>query len=237
VTNTRHLKRYATPKSWPITKKSYTWAPKLRPGPHRKQTALPLVLVLRDVLGLVSNTKEAKRVLQQGKVFIDGIIRKDHRFAVGLFDVITIPDIKKSWLVSLDYKGRLEIREVKNKGQKLVKITGKTTISGDKTQLHFHDGTNMLNDDNYPTKGSLILKVPQRKVIEHLPFEEGSLAFITGGSHVSEQGHIREIRVQKSSRPNIVVIENSDGNRFETVEHYVYVIGKDKPAIQMGTEK
>jgi len=237
VTNTGHLKRYSAPRSWPITRKSETWAPKMRPGPHNKNTAMPLVVVLRDVLGLVDNNKEAKLVLQKGKVLVDGVIRRDHRFAVGIFDIVSIPDLKKSWLVTLDYHGKLVLREVKESKQKLVKITGKSTITGGRTQLHFHDGTNVINEDKYPTKGSLLLNVPERKVVEHLPFETGALIMISGGSHVSEQGYIREIRVQKSSRPNIILIEDGDGNKFETIENYVFVIGRDKPAVQLGVEK
>ncbi len=201
------------------------------------ETAMPLVLVLRDVLSLVDNTKEVKRVLHEGKVLIDGVLRRDHRFAVGIFDIVTIPDINKSWIVMLDHRGKLVLREIKKGDNKIVKIIGKTTVKGGKTQLHFHDGTNMISSEKYATKGSLILKIPDRKVVEHLPFEVGAFVLVIGGSHVSEQGKIAETRIQKSSQRNIVVIENGEGNKFETVENYVYVIGRDKPVIDLGATK
>jgi len=237
VTQTRHMKRYAAPKSWPVSRKEETWVPKMRPGPHNEETAMPLVLVLREVLGMVDNTKEAKRVLHQGKVLVDGVVRHDHRFPVGVFDVVSIPEMKGNWRVMLDSRGKLVLREVKGGAQKLVKITGKTTVRGGRTQLHFHDGTNLFTDEKYPTRGSLVLDLPDRKVASHLPFGPGALAMIIGGGHAGEQGRIREVRVQRSSRPNAVVLEGADGEPFETVEHYVYVIGKDQPAVDLGVEK
>ena len=87
----KHQKRISVPKSWQISKKSRKWITSTRPGPHSKDQSVPLAVVLRDMLGIVDNRAEAKRVLSEGKVLVDGVVRKDVRFPVGIMDIITIP--------------------------------------------------------------------------------------------------------------------------------------------------
>ena len=46
----KHLKRYKAPKSWPIHPKEDTWTVKPSAGSHSIENAIPLTLVIRDVL-------------------------------------------------------------------------------------------------------------------------------------------------------------------------------------------
>ena len=64
------------------------------------------------MLGIVDTRAEAKRVLSEGKILVDGVIRKDLRFPVGLLDVITIPLENVAYRVLLDSKGRLELHKL-----------------------------------------------------------------------------------------------------------------------------
>src|SRR5437773_10685477 len=84
----RQLKREPAPGFWPIKRKERTWAPNTRPGPHSREKSIPLVIVIREILGYASTAKEATRIISTGKVKIDGVVRRDHRFAVGLRDVL-----------------------------------------------------------------------------------------------------------------------------------------------------
>ena len=49
----RQLKREPSPGFWPIHRKEYTWAPRTRPGPHPREKSLPLVVIVRESLGLL----------------------------------------------------------------------------------------------------------------------------------------------------------------------------------------
>jgi len=69
-------------------------------------------------------------------------------------------------------------------------------------------------------------------VVDVIKREPGSLAMIIGGSHTGQVGKIKEIQIIKSSRPNRIII--SGDNEFETVVDYVYMIGRDAPAVDMG---
>lgn len=230
-----HQKRLSIPKSWKAGKKGYKWVSTTRPGPHSQARSLPLGIIIRDILKLVDNSREGKRVLSEGKVLVDGIPRKDLRFPVGLFDVISLPLSNESYRMLQDEKGRLTLYKLNEANvNKLCRINNKTTLKGGKVQLNLNDGTNILGSNEYGTKDSLILSVPDKQVVKHLEFKVGNLAMVVGGLHSGEIGKIKEIREVKSSRHNTVTI--SGDTDFETIEDYVFVIGEDKPEIRLGGE-
>ena len=231
----KHLKRFKAPKTWPIHKKEETWTTKTSAGPHALDNSIPLVMVLRDILGVAANAREAKIILNNGDVLVDGKARKDHRFPVGFMDVISIPKINKYYRLLPDYKGRLVLHEIEEKDStfKLVSIEDKTTIKGGKTQLNLHDGRNViLEEDDYKTSDVLLLEVPEQNISDCIKYEVGSLALIIGGKHTGEIGKIDEINITKSSKSNTVLIETEEGS-FLTLAKYVFVIGTDKPVISL----
>lgn len=231
----KHQKRISAPKSWQISKKSNKWITSTRPGPHSKEQSIPLTVVLRDLLGLVDNRAEAKTILSEGKVLVDGVVRKDLKFPVGLFDVINIPLNNVSYVVLLDRKGRLILKELEGTVEnKLCRIDDKTTIKSGAIQLNLSDGTNILGSNDYKTKDSVILSVPSKDIVKHIEYKVGNLAMIIGGKHTGEVGTIKEINKVKSSQNNTVTI--SGDYDFETIEDYVVVIGETEPEIEIGGE-
>ncbi|MEL4305121.1 30S ribosomal protein S4e [Methanococcoides sp. LMO-2] len=231
----KHQKRISVPNSWQISKKSNKWITSTRPGPHNRLQSLPLAVVLRDMLGVVDNRAEAKRVLSEGNVLVDGIARKDLRFPIGLMDVISIPLNNTEYLVLLDGKGRLVLNKLEGMGaNKLCRIENKTVIKGGNIQLNLNDGTNFNGSNDYNTKDSIILSLPEKDVVKHIKYEVGNLAMIVGGSHSGEIGTIKEINKVKSSKYNTVTI--SGETEFETIENYVFVVGEKEPEISLGGE-
>ncbi len=109
MTGSNHLKRVAAPRTWPITRKTSKWVVKPTPGAHSEERGMPLVVVLRDLLHLADRSKEIKQILQEGKVLVDGRIRKDHRFIVGMFDTVSIPAINASYRVMIGDNGRFKL--------------------------------------------------------------------------------------------------------------------------------
>ena len=80
----KHLKRYKAPKTWPIHPKEKTWTVKPAAGPHAIEDSLSLLVVVRDILGIADNAREAKRIINSGNVLIDGRVKKDYKYPVGL---------------------------------------------------------------------------------------------------------------------------------------------------------
>src|SRR5580693_8409872 len=87
---TFRLKRGAAPRSWTIPRKGTKWVKRPAPGPHAQDAAIPILLVLRDVRKLVSSAREARILLRQGSVRVDGRVVKDLAWGVGLFDTISL---------------------------------------------------------------------------------------------------------------------------------------------------
>ena len=57
------------------------------------------------MLGVAQTRKEGKLILAQGKVLVDGKIRKQDESPVGLMDVISLPDMNKYYRVMPSHKG------------------------------------------------------------------------------------------------------------------------------------
>jgi small subunit ribosomal protein S4e len=231
----KHLKRFKSPKHWPIHPKEDTWTVKPSAGPHAIEDSLPLLIVIRDILGLADNSREAKRIINNGEILVDGLVRKDYKFPVGFMDVVQIPKNEGIFRVLPDEKGRLILHPIKEENAefKLCGISNKTTIKGGKTQLNLHDARNIIVEDQFNAGDVIILKIPEQEVIDTISFEEGTIGLVTGGKHIGEIGEIKEINITKSSMPNTVVIETEDKKTFLTLKDYVFVIGKEEPAISL----
>jgi small subunit ribosomal protein S4e len=237
------LKRKPAPKFWPIHKKEYTWVVKPTPGPHSFENCMPLAIVLRDVLGLAETRKEAKIMVSQGRVCVDGLVRRKDDFPVGLMDVISMPDIAKNFRVSPTYKG-LALSPISGEEAKfkLCRVEGKTVVKTGHVQLHLHDGSNILvkvtdpktpQEDVYKTLDTVRISVPERRILEHIKMKEKDFAFITGGKNVGRHGRIVEIEkaAGKKRRNALVTVEDERGNRYQTILDFVFAMGETQPLV------
>jgi small subunit ribosomal protein S4e len=230
-----HRKRITAPKSWAIPRKEFKWVVKPSPGPHSQESSLPLAVVLRDVLKFAHNMREVKKILSEGHIYVDGIVRKNYKFPVGLFDVVSIPSIEKHYRVLYDKRGVLRLVETERPDVKLCKIRNKTVVKGGKIQLNLHDGANIFADNSYSTKDSILISLPDKKILDHVEYKEGNLAIVIGGKHIGVLGKIKEIKIIRGPQPNRVII-SANGEEFETIEDYVFVVGRDEPLIEVIAE-
>jgi small subunit ribosomal protein S4e len=190
-------------------------------------------MVIRDMLKLVDNAREAKRALYEGKVLVDGKVQKDYKLPVGIFDVISVPLSNQQYRVLKDEKGMFYLSLLEAGAvRKLARIENKTVIKGKKQQLNLSDGSNKLVEGEFKVGDSLILSLPEKNIEERIGFEVGNLAMVVGGKHTGQTGKIKEIITVKSSQPNRVIISGDE--EFETIKDYVYMIGKDQPVIKLG---
>ena len=231
----KHLKRYKAPKTWPIHPKEETWTVKPSAGPHAIEDCLSLMVVVRDILGIADNSREAKRIINSGDNVINGRAKKDYKFPIGFMDIISIPKTNETYRVLLDNKRRLTLKPILNDETdvKLSKIVNKTTIKGGQTQLNLHDGRNLLTEEDYKVGDVLSLKMPEQEVQKAYKFEEGATVLVTGGKHTGEIGKVSEIIINQSSNPNTVIIENSKKENFRTLKDYAFVIGENEPSIEL----
>ena len=225
-----HMKRLTMPRSWPLPRKSSVWIQKPNPCGHPLDLCMPMGVILRDVLGVAQNRREAKKILHSKLVKVDGAIETDIGRGVGLMDVLTVGDV--SYKCVLDTNGKLRYRTIpaKEASTKICRVMGKTTIKGAKTQVHLHDGRNLLFNENpeYKTGDSLVISLPDQEVKSYHKFEEGSIAYLTGGNHIGELATVRGQDIKRSSKANEVQFDD-----FGTISDYVFIIS-DESDIPMG---
>ena len=225
-----HMKRLTMPRSWPLPRKSSVWIQKPNPCGHPLDLCMPMGVILRDVLGVAQNRREAKKILHSKLVKVDGAIETDIGRGVGLMDVLTVGDV--SYKCVLDTNGKLRYRTIpaKEASTKICRVMGKTTIKGAKTQVHLHDGRNLLFNENpeYKTGDSLVISLPDQEVKSYHKFEEGSIAYLTGGNHIGELATIRGQDIKRSSKANEVQFDD-----FGTISDYVFIISSESD-IPMG---
>jgi small subunit ribosomal protein S4e len=229
----RSLKRLFAPKNWRIERKVKEWTVKPIPGPHSKEVSIPITILLRDYLGHATNRKEVTFILNNGDVLVNGRPIKDSSFPVGIMDVIEIPKTKEYFRVLFDKKGSVNLLKIdeSEKNTKLFKLINKTMIKGNKLQLNLHDGTNVLSEEGYPTSSTLVMKVPEMKVIDSLEFKEGYIGLVIKGKNVSKIGKISKV-TEFGIYKDAVLLE-SGNDKFQTLKDYVLVVGKDSPIIKL----
>ncbi|QZA87506.1 30S ribosomal protein S4e [Salinarchaeum sp. IM2453] len=226
---TNHQKRLSVPKAWPVDRKTDTFTVKADAGPHG-ESGVPLVIVLRDVLGYVDSTKEARYAISEGNVKVNGDEIQDEGRPVGMFDILQFEERDEYYRIFPDEGGRLSLTPIDADAaaSKLGRIVGKRHVPGGNTQLTLHDGQTLLVDsEGYSPKDSLVLQNDNNEIVAHFPYEEGALVTSVEGAHAGRIGEIINIEVTSGSADNIVVVEDLDGERFETIEEYVVVIDEN----------
>ena len=225
-----HLKRLVAPRSWSIARKVRTWTTKPMPGKHSLEGAIPISTILRDYLNVCDNNREAKIIINDGAVMIDQRIVRKPKTAVGLMDIISIPLMKMHMRTMLDDHGRIQFVPIKatEAKWKLLRVEGKTTVKGGKTQLNFHDGTNILSEEKVKTGDVIQVSLPGFKIKKVLEFKKGAQTLITGGAHVGSISKITGLEVTRSTKPNLVIYKD-----FQTIKSYSFVVGDKKAMIAL----
>jgi small subunit ribosomal protein S4e len=221
-----HLQRIAAPKSWVINRKAKKYVERPRPSGHSMSHSIPLTVVIRDLLKFAKTSKEVKYILQQGSVMVNG--RKETRMkrAVGLMDIIEFAGLGKAYCVILDKAGKISLAEQKDKQGLLGRISGKTTLKGARMQLNLSGGMNLIAAKDLYKTGDSILIGPNGEIKDHFPIEKGALAYLVGGKHVGSVVSIDDIKDK-------VLIFRKDGQEFETPARFAFIIGRDKPVIDV----
>lgn len=236
----KHMKRLAAPGHLQIKRKVRPFTIRANPGPHAIHEGIPLGVVVRDMLQLTSTLGETRRVIAQGQVKVDGRVRKDYKYPVGLMDVIEIAATKTHVRVVPDSQHLLQLFKIPKKELNLkpCKITGKSTVTKGNIQLHLHDGRTILLQvkdpkvkpkEKYRPGDMLLIKLPGQSIQGHIPLKEGITAVITGGDHKGNVGKL--IKIDSENR--LGTIKTSGDQTILTAIRYVFPLGEDTPLISI----
>jgi len=231
-----HLKRLNAPDSWHIAKKTTKFITKTAPGPHNSN-AMPVAVWLRDHMGFARNLKEVKQILNQNDVIVNGRPCRDPKMGIGIFDIISLPKINKFYRILRDKNGRHVSIEIDADAAKtrLCKVKNKTIIPGGRVQLNMRDGANLLADNTIKPGDSIVLSLEPEtrfKIVDHFPFAVGNMAMVIGGRHSGKVARIVDIVKMPGSVPNKIILDDeSTKTRFDTISPYIYMVGRQTPAI------
>jgi small subunit ribosomal protein S4e len=231
-----HLKRLNAPGSWHVAKKTAKFITKTAPGPHNAN-AMPIAVWLRDQMHYAANMKEVRQILFQRDVIINGKPCRNPAMGIGIFDIISIPRLSKHYRILRDKNGRHKTIEIDAESAKsrLAKITNKTVVPGGRVQLNLRFGANVLADHTYKSGDSIVLSLEPEtrfKILDHFPFAVGNMAMVIGGKHSGKIARIAGIEKIPGSVPNrVILVDEKSGSRFETIDQYIYMVGREEPAM------
>ncbi|TXT67268.1 MAG: 30S ribosomal protein S4e [Promethearchaeota archaeon] len=245
---TRHggqkiLKRLNTPKYIQIKRKHGKFFVNPSPGPHPKRFCLPLLHIVRDLLKIVDNHREAKKLIGLGYFKVDRKKVKNERYPVGLMDVISIDDTNTHYRIVPDSHYGLILHEIPEEESmvKLCRIEQKKTIKGGHIQLNLHDGRNILirvddptepEEDIYKCMDVLKISLPDQEILKKLEFKENNLGLIMDGKNIGKRGKIVKIEKRFGPKASLVSIENEDV-LTETLYDYTFTIGEKDPELTL----
>jgi len=235
----RHLKRIAAPVTYRIPRKIFRFAPKVRPGPHGMYESIPVATLLIYVLNIAKNTREVKYILRKGYFKVDGKVIKDHRFPIGLMDVLELTPTKEFFRVLPSTKYYIDLVKIdENEAKiKLCQIKRKMMVKGASIQMTTHDGRNFwfASDDDYSKLKPgdvLVYNLEGKKVVDVIKFEKGNLALVTKGARMGVVARIEEVIKPHPLKPRVARLRYDD-MLIETLYKYVFPIGREAPIITL----
>lgn len=221
----RHLKRLAVPITWNIRRK----ASKFVARPHGYlESAMPVAVILKEMLELSSGRSETKKIVRDGKVRVDGKTVRDDKLPAGLMAVISIEGVG-DFRMLLNARGCLFLRKTDSKeaGVKPCRLVSKTTVRKGRTQFGFHDGRTSLSEIKGSQIGdTVVFSIPDFKVRKHLKLEKGAGVYLTGGSNVGSTGVVESISGLVTVRLGEAVVRASKDNVFVIGEKIISVSEK-----------
>jgi len=185
-----HLKRNKVKNFWPIPRKGTKY---LALTAHNQNESMPLVVILRDILKLVRNKKELKRLLNEKQIMINHRQIRETNYPVCLFDMLTVGKKHYQAILSEGKKMNFQETDGKDAETKIYKILGKKVLGKNRVQLNLIQGKNILASEKCETGDSILLNLKDNKIIKIIHLEKGKTAFTMKGKHMGKSGKILEV--------------------------------------------
>lgn len=192
-----HLKRQEVPVSWPTYRKGTKYV--IRPENAGLKDGVPLLLVLREMLKVAKNRKEAKRAIFLKHILVNNSVPRDDKKSVTLFDTVSLVPSKKSYRLGLSDKGKFLLSEIKDAeaNKKVSKVVDKRILKNKKVQLNLQDGRNLLSTVDCKVNDSLLINFKEKKAEKCLPLKAGAKATVFSGKHSGKSGVIKSVDLEK----------------------------------------
>ncbi len=187
-----HQKRLTMSNLWPIPRKGNTFI--VVPSNNKTQ-GIPVLVAMRDILRHVQTRKELKKIMLEGKVEVNGVKILEQGYSLLLFDVLSLPTIKKQYRLVLTEFKKFAFEEVvaKDANSKIVKVIGKKILSKGVVQFNMRDGRNVLSKDKVGVGDSVIINFKDKKIEKVVPISEKSEVLVIKGKHLGHRGKVVKV--------------------------------------------
>tara|TARA_Y100000310_G_C20690057_1_gene821649 strand:+ start:426 stop:1049 length:624 start_codon:yes stop_codon:yes gene_type:complete len=200
----KYLKRSKISKVVPVPRKGTKYVAGAK---SHSNFGVPVVIAVRDMLGLARSSKEVKIMINDKLIKLNGKVVKDIREGVRLFNVL---EAGKKFKLGILPTNRFTLEETKE-DQRLCKVINKKVLGKKQVQLNLHDGTNIISKDEVNVGDSLYLDF-ESKIKKKVSMEKGSEVFVITGRSVGLKGKILEVEngnVKVDLNDKEVVLEKS----------------------------
>ena len=220
-----HTKRISLGRNLQVKdRKAKTFITTSVPGPHARDSSIPLSNLLREQISLCSDLKDVKNILNQKMVLIDGKVVMDYKRPVGLMDIISIPKAQKVYRMQV-IDGRLCTKEINSSlaNTKYCKVVSKKTAPKAKIALTLHDGRTLIADNNIKVGSTLKMSIPQFKLVSQIEFVNGVKCYVVKGKHSGRFATLKKVTQSAGSMPSRAELEDAQGE-FITLANYLVAV-------------
>ena len=218
------------PKSWPSQRKVVKYISRPNPGAMKRKYSTSLVIVLRDVLGLAQNAKEAKYIVHNEEILVNNSKVDDIKYPISFFDIVEIKKTKDKFTVLFDELGRLRVVPVKDDSM-FLKVSKKTVLGKKSFQVNCTNGFNVLVDDKtfktVKVNDTLVYDCAKKKVSKDLNLKEGSEVYIFDGKFKGQFAKVKGFTHYNGLTRDVVTIEVGK-ETHSTAKDYIFVVEDSK---------
>mmetsp|Transcript_48656 Transcript_48656/g.35823 ORF Transcript_48656/g.35823 Transcript_48656/m.35823 type:complete len:244 (-) Transcript_48656:35-766(-) len=204
-------------------------------GPHKLRECIPLTVLLKNRLKYALFAKDVYSIVRHkdGLVKVDGKIRRDPRYPLGMMDVVHLEKTGESFRILYDVKGRYQAHRIDEKEAKfkLCKIQKKLMGKNKIPYIVTHDGRTIRYPHPDIKKNDTIkLNLETKEIDGVIKFENGASVMVYGGNNIGRVGILQHVEKHPGSF-DIAHIKDSNGHAFATRTSNIFVIGEGKKPV------
>ena len=138
------MKRMWAPSHWMLEKGLGNRATRPNAGPHKLWECIPIAVLLKNRLKYALSGQEVKKICYDKdlNIKVDGKARRDHKYPLGMMDVVELVKTNEHFRMLYDVKGRYQAVRIdaKEANFKLCKVKNKVLGKNKIPYIVTHDG-------------------------------------------------------------------------------------------------
>lgn len=184
-----HQTRQEVTRKIPITRKGTKYIAR---ASGDLENSVPVVVAIRDILGLAKTAKEVKAMIHNKLLKLNGRNVRESNESIRLFNIL---EADKKYVLTLLETGRFKFEPTKS-SEKLSKVISRKIVPGNKIQLNLSDGSNVIGSKDINVGDTVYISF-DGKIKSHIKFEKGKSCVIFSGKYIGAKGKIVSVDESK----------------------------------------